>query len=196
MNYIEKYRLTATFFFLISILVVLVFRSDFYFFIKSSFQVLPFLFLVLLFILNAMAYKYVGMFFPNYKKVFEMDSTLYFTKFDHKYLLSKSFELLYQQIMISLLVVWLAKSNFSLSNIVLIFAFIFGLGHILLFFQIKKSVALFFLIASIISSFVFPFLILKIEWGFVYSYIFHWIFYIIAGFIFIKVNKAVGLSST
>jgi hypothetical protein len=186
MNYVKQYPLTAGFFFLVSFALVTVFSKDLYFLIKPGFQILPFLFLILLFIFNAVAYRYIGSVFPQYKKAFELDGTLYFAKFDNKYLFSKSFEILYQQIMIALLVIWLISSGFSFIIAVLIFAIFFGLGHVLLFFYYKKSVSLFFLVASIISSFVFPFLILKVEWGIIYSYIFHWIFYIFAGFIFIR----------
>jgi hypothetical protein len=192
MSYVEKYRLTAIFFLLASALILLVFHRDLYFLIKSNFQIIPFLSLILLFVFNSLAYKYVGSFFPNYKKAFELDGTLYFAKFDKKYLLSKSFEILYQQIMISLLSIWLVGSGFYFLTTVFIFALVFGLGHVPLFFYSKKSVGLFFLFASIISSFVFPFLILKVEWGIVYSYIFHWIFYIIAGFVFIRNTKKIN----
>jgi len=189
MNYVEKYRQTAGFFFLVLILIILIFHNDLYFLIKPKFQIFPFACLFLLFVFNFIAYRYVGLFFPNYKKAFELDSTLYFAKFDHKYLFSKSFEILYQQVMISLLSVWLANSGLSFLAIVFIFSVIFGWGHIPLFFYSAKSVSIFFLIAAIISAFVFPFLILKVEWGIIYSYIFHWIFYILAGFIFLKNTK-------
>ena len=87
LNYIDKYVSTATFFLLVSILIIIIFRNDFSFLIKPKLPILPFLSLIFLFIFNAMAYKYVGSVFPNYKKAFELDSTLYFAKFDNKYLL-------------------------------------------------------------------------------------------------------------
>ena len=185
MNYVEKYRLTAGFFLLVFLAIIAVFYNDFYSLINAGFKITPFLCLVLLFIFNAIAYNYVGSVFPYYKKAFELDSTLYFAKFDRKYLFSKSFEIFYQQTMIALLCVWLSGSGLPLLYIVFIFALIFGAGHMPLFFYSKRSVGSFFLIASVISSFVFPLLILKVEWGFIYSYIFHWIFYIFAGLIFV-----------
>ena len=193
MNYVGKYRLTAGFFFLVSFLIIFIFHNDLGYLVKPNFQFLPFLSLILVFIFNAAAYKYVGSFFPFYKKAFELDSSLYFAKFDRKYLFSKSFEILYQQTMTVLLAVWLASSGLPFLTIIFIFALIFGLGHIPLFFYSKKSVSLFFLAASVISSAVFPFLILKIEWGFIYSYILHWIFYIAAGFIFVRNTKLFDL---
>ena len=193
MNYVEKYKLTAVFFLLVSILIVIFFYKDLYLLIKLNFPFAPLVSLVILFIFNSFAYRYVDKFFPDYKKAFEADGTLYFAKFDNKYLFSKSFEIFYQQIMIALLSIWLAESGLSFFAIGFVFALVFGLGHILLFFYSRKSVGLFFLIASVISSFVFPFLILMVQWGFIYSYIFHWIFYIIAGFIFIRSTKSLGI---
>ena len=126
MNYVEKFRLTAGFFLLVSLAIIEGFYNDFYSLINTCFKITPFLCLVLLFIFNAIAYNYVGSVFPYYKKAFELDSTLYFAKFDRKYLFSKSFEILYQQVMIALLSIWLADSGLSLLYIIFIFALIFG----------------------------------------------------------------------
>lgn len=185
-NYTQRHWLASAFFFLVSLLIVLFYNKDLFFLIEPKFQVLPFIFLILMLVLNYLAYKYVGYFYPNYKKAFEFDDFYFFAKFDKKYFLSKSFEILFQQIMIALLAIWLLSSGLAFFMVVFAFALIFGLGHVPNLFFGNKSIGLFFLIASIVSSFAFPFLILNVEWGFVYSYIVHWVFYIIAGFLFIR----------
>jgi hypothetical protein len=159
--------------------------------VKKRFDVLPFFMLAMLFVFNSLIYNYVGRYYPTYQKVFELDSTLYFAKFDHKYLLSKSCEILYQQTMIGLLAVWLFTNGFSLWVLIFVFALIFAFGHVPLLFFIKKQVGLFFLAASILSSFVFPLLILYVNWGIVYSYIFHWLFYIIASFSLVRRGRVI-----
>jgi len=189
-NYIENHWIASIFFFLVSVLIVSLFYEDLSFLIKPELNIAPFLSLLLLFISNSVAYRYIVRSFPYYKKAFELDDFYYFNKFDRKYLFSKSFELMYQQVMVVLLTIWLFDYGLSLTIIIFTFAIIFGLvGHLPLLFVNQKSIGVFFLMASILSSFVFPFLILKVEWGFVYSYICHWIFYIIAGFVFIKSAK-------
>ena len=83
MNYIEKYRLTIFFFAFISLLIIIFFYKDLSYIIEPSFQLLPFILLILLFI--------------YYKKIFEQKDILFSAKFYSKYLLAKSFEILYQQ---------------------------------------------------------------------------------------------------
>jgi hypothetical protein len=100
--------------------------------------------------------------------------------------MTKSFEILYQQLMVILLLVWLRDAGLSLFSIALIFAGLFSAGHLPLLFFKKKNIGKLFVVSSLSSSLVFPYLILEIENGFALGYAVHWLFYIVAAFFVVK----------
>lgn len=185
-TYIERHRLTALFFLSVSLLIAIIFRGDIGPFVESALDPFSLILLFLLFGFNLLAYRYVGTFFPYYRKAFELDSTLYFAKFDRKYLVTKSCEILYQQLMIVLLLAWLDTAGRPFVETALLFALVFSVGHLPLFFFKKKNIGKLFVVSSVASSAIFPYLILHTQHGFVLGYAVHWLFYIVSAFLVVK----------
>ena len=185
-DYIKKYLITVTYFLGLSALIIIYFREDFKQILNTPFNILPIIFLIVLFIINILTYYLVK---KNHKKPVQLIKNNphgFYLRLDYRYLVSKSFEILFQQILIILLVIWLRQAQFNIYEIILSFAIIFGAGHIYLLYHRTKIFGRLVVISSIISALIFPILIMYVQYGFVYSYIIHWIFYISIGLFFWK----------
>ncbi len=102
------------------------------------------------------------------------------------YFLPKSVEILVQQLLIAVIVLVLSFKLSSLKSIVLGYATVFGGAHVALFFLNNSSFIypVLMTISAFISSMFFPYLILKVRYGFIYSYLIHFLFYMILATIF------------
>lgn len=107
----------------------------------------------------------------------------FYLRMDYRYLVSKTFEVLFQQLVIVILSLLLAATGLSLTGIVLGFLCIFGLLHLPMLRIVGKPVGLSYGIASVTLAAVFPILILRVHAGFLYSYTAHWFFYTIAALV-------------
>lgn len=95
-------------------------------------------------------------------------------------LIAKSVEILAQQVFIVLLIMFLRDAGLSLVQIVLGFMFLFGILHIpLIQSEWGKWPAAAFAGAVIGFSLVFPVIILTIPYGFMYTFVIHWLFYVV-----------------
>jgi hypothetical protein len=185
-DFIKYYPVTILYFSTVSAVVILLFLNEFRMLTDTRFEALPFISLLLLVIINISAHRFIK---NNYKKPEELikkNPNLFFLRLDYRYRASKSFEIMFQQTMIILLIVWLRDLGLSLFSIILIFSLIFGIGHITLIFSMGKRFGSLFIIAAIASAVIFPIPILYLPWGFAYSYITHWLFYIIISLFFCR----------
>jgi len=99
------------------------------------------------------------------------------------YFLPKSFEILFQQILILALVLSLAKAGLPLARISLASSALFGSIHLLLFFdnEILSSIIR-YCVAATLFGLIFPVLILRVRNGLAYSYALHWFYYALTVF--------------
>lgn len=104
----------------------------------------------------------------------------------NKRLISKSVEILAQQVFIVLLVIFLRDAGLSMPGITFGFMFLFALLHIpLIQAEWGKWPALPFIGAVIGFSLIFPVIILTIPYGFMYTFIIHWLFYAVLAIAFL-----------
>lgn len=119
----------------------------------------------------------------------------YYLKIDWRRAIAKSTDIAAQQVFIVLLVLFLRDMGLSLYHILPWFLFLFSLLHIpLILSEWGKWPALLFAGAVIVFSCVFPVLILYVPYGFVYTFMIHWLFYILAATVFWHV-KSVDMKS-
>ncbi len=183
-DYIRRFYFTIVYFLSVSILILFFFWGEFSRFVRIKFNLIPFILIPVLFVFNALAYKFIRLKFKRPKKLINDYRGVFFLKLDDKYLVSKSFEIFFQQVLIVLLVALLQDHGFSLFRIMIVFALLFGIAHAYLIHSKGRLFGSFFIVSSVLSAVIFPFLIIRVPWGFVYSYFVHWLFYIFAAFLF------------
>ncbi|MFN4129719.1 MAG: hypothetical protein ACK4GC_07870 [Paracoccaceae bacterium] len=119
------------------------------------------------------------------------------------YFLPKSFDILFQQILILALVLSLAQEGYSLRRISLVCGALFGAVHLLLIFDAPSvSYVLRFAVVATLFGLIFPVLILRVRNGLAYSFALHWFYYALTVFmaraigpeaVWPTVQKALGL---
>jgi len=131
--------------------------------------------------LGALGYGWARRVFVPPRELIWDNPALGLLTLDSRYLLSKTVEIFFQQVMIGLLVVWLHQAGGGLGMISTIGAVVFGLGHVYLIGLRGAVAGLWFVAASVIAGGVFPILILNIPAGLVYTFLIHLSAYIIVG---------------
>jgi len=184
--YIRHYVLVAAYFTSISLVPIIIFNGLFSETLKNIniFSVILIVFAAGMgFTVYFLTKKYVN---PPEKFLKKHEYHL-FLKLDYRYIISCSFELVYQQTLILMLVTILHDEGLSLIRIIIIFSLIFVPIHALMFIKDRFSGA-YYTTASLFGAVVFPALILSFENGIIYSYIVHLAFYMIGGPFFWWIN--------
>lgn len=181
LNYIKDYKKVSVVFLLGTLaFILLYFRYLGQFFVTFSF--IPFLILIVFYFLIIFIYRYLR---PHRNKALIQKNEakgLYFTSMENNYLISKSFNILFQQVGILCVVAFLKNLGIQTILIMIIFAILFGVSHIYLYVKnLSSMIAEIFIPASIVSGLLFPPMVLTIQYGIIYTYSIHWSFYIILG---------------
>ena len=182
-TYTENYITTSVYFLFLALAATLLFKEELKL-LFAPFEVMPFALLIVTFILNGLAYYAANKFLTKPTLATRRNSTQYFFRRDFRYLVSKSFEILFQQVLIAVLILMLKEQGFSLDQIILIFSLLFCIVHLPLLKTAGVGFGVFYIFSSIVSAFIFPYLVLEVNHGFIYSYTVHWVFYILAGLSF------------
>ena len=143
----------------------------------------PFIALLLALALTLAIYALAPRFLPRPDALIARHPEEFYLRMDYRYLLPKSCELLFQQLVIVVLTLLLAATGLSLTGVVLGFLCIFGLLHLPMLRILGKTMGLSYGIASVTLAAVFPILILRVHAGFIYSYTAHWFFYTLAALV-------------
>ncbi len=103
-----------------------------------------------------------------------------------KYFISKAFEILHQQILITVIVADFYNRFRSVKKVAIGYFLTFGLAHVLLyaFSGSFLILAITMTTGAMFSSLVFPYLIIKVRNGFLYSYMLHFAFYFVVATLF------------
>jgi len=180
-SYIKDCKKVSFLFLLSSLLLFFLYFSFLkQFFLK--FTVAPFLFLFLFYLLLIGAYRIMQSHL-NEKLIKKNEAKrMYWTSMSYRYIVSKSFNILFQQMGVLCVVALLKDLAFSYFSIMLLFAFAFGITHIYLYRKkIISLIAEIFIPASFLGGFIFPLILLNVSYGIVYTYMIHWSFYLFFG---------------
>ncbi len=148
-TYNKNYGWLVIFFLFFTLLAGVYFR-DLLKMVDGTFTSIPFVVLVLVYLVTSLAYAFSHKYIQSPSRLIERYPQQFFIQMDYRYLVSKSFDILFQQMMILMLVLWLSQQGFSLSMTMLF---------------------------SLLGAVVFPLLVLTVNYGFVYSYALHFFFY-------------------
>lgn len=176
-DYITHFLWTASYFLFVAVLVSFIFWGRLVL-VLQDFTAIPFLALGVFMVGQVALYVYFPRHVSEPKKYFETHPDRYYLKIDWRRLVSKSMDILAQQVFIVLLVLFLQDAGLSFYQILLAFGVLFALLHVPLIAN-ERGAWPSWLFAGIVVVFsaVFPMLILTVHYGFVYNYILHWLFY-------------------
>jgi hypothetical protein len=104
----------------------------------------------------------------------------FYLAMQYRYLVPKSAEILFQQLIIVVLTLRLAATGLPLPAVILAFLGCFALLHLPMLLLVQRQVGIAYNLASLTLAAVFPVLILRVPSGVVYSYAAHWFFYTLA----------------
>ncbi len=182
-DYINNYIIVSIYFCFISFILIYIFRNILDNLTKNL-SFFPIIILLVFFLFNFLIFFLTNKYLRKPIEFIDKYSTVHFLKMDYRYLLSKSFEIFFQQVLIITLVFILYYQNFSLTWITIIFMIMFGFAHIPRLKIGRDIFGLIIFVASIISSFLFPYLVLNLRYGYIYTFILHWLFYTNKGILF------------
>lgn len=178
-DYTNRYGLTAAYFLVLAGITVILFHNTVPP-IRDILTRLSAVVLAFMICLHVSVYYLSRRFLRKPRAMIERHPQEFFLTFDYRYLFSKTFEVLFQQIMIAVLVLTIARMTGNIVHIILIYAFIFSTAHIpmmKMFGDQAQSFAWFYVASAIASSLIFPPLIIKVNGGLVYAYVIHSFFY-------------------
>ncbi len=182
-NYIDNYIITILYFSLVCSLLIYLLKIEFkkYFFIPNKIQIFS---LSVFFIVSSIIYYYFG----NNPKLIPLNlihPEVYLLTLDFKYFLTKSLEILFQQLTFLFVILLLFEKLKSIKVVTIILVILLQLTHLFNFIYMPFKFAMIFQIGALFGSLIFPYLILKNKDGFVYTYILHWGFYLLVDLVFI-----------
>jgi hypothetical protein len=184
-DYVKRFPVTSVYFLTLSLVIVFLFRATLAR-LAAQFTATPFIVLGFVYAVTIAIYRTARVRLTKPERLIERNPYEQFLALDHRYLLSKSCELLFQQIMIVLLILTIHSMTSSMIYVIVTYGVIFPLAHLPIYPFIgtnEKSFRVFYLVASITSAILFPLLILKVNCGFVYSYAIHLSFYTLSALI-------------
>ncbi len=106
---------------------------------------------------------------------------MFFLHLDLRYLFSKLFDILFQQVLVFLLIALLLRRNVSLRSISFLCCGLFGIVHLYLLRQNGLALGGYFVLFSMAAGLTFPFLIVRCRTGLAYTSSLHLLFYVITG---------------
>lgn len=116
-----------------------------------------------------------------------------FLLIEDKYLLSKTGDVIFQQVAAGVLILLMIKGGVPFETLVPWFAGIFFLSHLHMFLSTRVIWALYFSVFATLAGFVLPYLILYVDGGIYYAIAIHTLWYVGSGAFFGFLENDTGL---
>lgn len=149
--------------------------------------------LSVLFVLNPWIYSRLQQMNKEPDRLARANPDQQFLLIEDTYLLSKTGDVIFQQIVAGILILFLAKAGMSFEMLVPVFAGIFFLSHLHMFVSTRPIWAAYFTVFATLGAFVLPFLILNVEGGVYYGIAIHTLWYVGSGAFFGFLENDTGL---
>lgn len=184
-DYISHPFLFSIYFLFFSLFPIYFFRQQFLPLLED-FSILPFIVLFLVLVVTLLIYHITRKYLRPPTKLIKRYPNSVFLRIDSKYVIPKSFEILFQQSLIIVFVILLSSLGLNMGWLMLTFAIFFGAIHAFLIKTEGLVIGSYFTVTSILGGLLFPPVILLLPYGFVYSYTLHWFFYSFSPVLFWK----------
>lgn len=182
-DYIRGWKPTSAYFLALSIVAGMAF-GDTLRHALESFRVhhLGFLLglIVLQFAVHHVAHRFGR---PPVRRI-ERAPHVYWLRMDARYLVSKTFEILFQQTMLWILVLMLREAGFGVRELTLVAVPVFGIVHVPIAMLVGRFFGIYYFVSSLFAGLIFPYVILTWPDGFLWSLICHWGYYLVSQLLF------------
>jgi hypothetical protein len=152
-----------------------------------------FICLVVLTVINPWIYGRLQFFDKKPDSLAKANPDQQFLLIDDKYLLSKTGDVLFQQLVAGILILLMARAGLPFDTLVPVFAGVFFLSHLHMFISTRVIWALYFSLFATLGGFVLPFLILNVDGGVYYAIAIHTLWYVGSGAFFGFLENDTGL---
>lgn len=182
-NYIDNFLITAGYFLALSVSLLLLFKERIKKYLtkpswKQIFLIIGF------FTITSIIYWALG-YAPKTQIISDsIPKIVYLMSFDHRFILTKSSEILFQQASVLVFIALLREKFKEKNDLIVILLTIFPTIHLVNFFYIPFLFSTFFFIGAALASFIFPYIIIDRKNGIIYTYLLHCLYYLIFQIIF------------
>lgn len=181
-NYVKTLRIAIFYFLFLSLISYLFYQHHLYlFFSHLPFKLFPIYLLVTFFVISTGIYYFSRRIFDKKVLSSHLERKILAAMMDYRFLLAKSFDILFQQLLFLILVISLREVIPNKEVIILVAGFVFCIVHLPLLVIKYNVLSTYFVVASFFAGLLFSSLILSLPYGFIYSYILHWCFYLFVG---------------
>lgn len=181
-DYINNYLLTAIYFLLVIVALTSVFKKELDDYV-DNFSPRDLGVMILFSIFVVTIYYLIGIFSENSSLFYIKDNLYPAFQLDNRFLVTKAFEIMFQQVFFMISIYYLFNNNVSKTIDMLLFGLYAMYLHLpMLFLSFKVGKILFF--ASFFAGLIFSYFITKSKKGFIYSYMVHFSFYVILAVVF------------
>ncbi|MBU0466861.1 MAG: hypothetical protein KJ718_02295 [Nanoarchaeota archaeon] len=172
-----------SFAFLFSSIIVFSIFFRHYFVFKTKFNWIPFAVLAVSILVAFSGFYLISNNYEIPQTLLDISKLDSFFDMSYEYLFAKLFDILFQQTLIVLLAAFLVENKAGIRKSIFFFVILFFIVHLPVLFTWNSMVGLYYLTASVAAGIIFPLLIEKLKYGYIYSYIIHYGFYVISGFL-------------
>ncbi len=106
---------------------------------------------------------------------------MFFLQFSLRYLVSKLFDISFQQMLVLLLILLLRRAGLSMKGTCCMCCLLFGAPHLYLIDRNGIALGGYFLAFSLLAGLLFPYMILRFRRGLAYTFSLHLLFYVVTG---------------
>jgi len=182
-NFVDNFFVTLVYFLIVDLTLIYFFKNDLIIFFKDVTMSTIFFF-VLVILFYFLLYHITRKHRKISKTVIKKYPWYTLLRIDYKFLISKPFEILFQQLCVLLLITWLMQYGFVFYQILIVFGILFGLSHLRLLFESRNLFTYLFIVTALIGSIVLPYLIVYVKNGAIYSYLIHYGYYTLLGTVY------------
>ncbi len=178
-TYTKYPSLVGVYFLFLSFIAYYLNKCQIFSFIKNItiyHVVLLFMFILILFFV----FFLVNKFLKKPKKILQRFPTQCNLTFEYRYILPKSTNILFQQIMIIIFISLLLKF-INPEIVIIIMSFLFCILHYSMVIREGLKMGIIYMFFACLAGFLFSIIIINIENGIIYNIILHWLFYILFG---------------
>ena len=115
------------------------------------------------------------------RAVLAIYKNVHFAYFHGHYILSKSLDILFQQLVLATFILGWWDRGVPLSRIQVISCVTMGLVHVYTLFSLPPVLGSFFILASLAAGYFWPWFFIARSNGIAYTYASHWLFYLVLG---------------